>query len=143
MPKIERNIEIIAPSKKIWEILSDIEHIPKWNIAIKEIKELKPYKYSIKSTMGDYTSTNTERIENKKTTSKVDHPEFTEYGFILNEKDDITELSYWVDVPMITREKIQARSIEITLKNIKNYVEFLEDGGDPDEFDEKQILVKP
>jgi len=143
MPKIERKIEINASSKKVWEATSDIENIPKWNISIKEIKELEPDKYSVKSTMGDYTSTNTERIENKKTTSKVDHPEFTGYGFILNEKDDITELSYWVDVPMITREKIQARSLEITLKNIKHFVEYLEDGGDPDEYDRRQILVKP
>lgn len=143
MPKIERNIEIDASSKKVWEVLSDIEHIPKWNIGIKEIKELEPNKYSIKSTMGDYNSTTIDRIENKQITSKVEHPEFTGYGYILNEKGAITELSYWVDVPMITREKIQARSLEITLKDIKNFVEYLEDGGDPDEFDRKQILVKP
>ena len=143
MPILERKIEINSSSKKVWEVLSDIEHMPKWNIAIKEIKELEPNKYSVKSYMGDYTSINTERIENKKTTSKVDHPEFTGYGFILNEKEDITDLTYWVDVPKITREKIQARSLEINLKNIKNFVEYLEDGGDPDEYDRKQILVKP
>ena len=143
MPILERKIEINSSSKKVWEVLSDIEHMPKWNIAIKEIKELEPNKYSVKSYMGDYTSINTERIENKKTTSKVDHPEFTGYGFILNEKEDITDLTYWVDVPKITREKIQARSLEINLKNIKNFVEYLEDGGDPDEYDKKQILLKP
>ena len=143
MPKIERKIEINASSKKVWEVLSDIENIPKWSISIKEIKELEPYKYSIKSTMGDYTSTTTDRIENKQITFKIDHPEFTGNGYILNEKGDITELSYWVDVPMITREKIQARSLEIILKDIKNYVEYLEDGGDPDEYNRKQILVKP
>jgi len=143
MPILERKIEINSSSKKVWEVLSDIEHMPKWNIAIKEIKELEPNKYSVKSYMGDYTSINTERIENKKTTSKVDHPEFTGYGFILNEKEDITDLTYWVDVPKITREKIQARSLEINLKNIKNFVEYLEDGGDPDKFDTKLILAKP
>jgi len=143
MPILERKIEINSSSKKVWEVLSDIEHMPKWNIAIKEIKELEPNKYSVKSYMGDYTSINTERIENKKTTSKVDHPEFTGYGFILNEKEDITDLTYWVDVPKITREKIQARSLEINLKNIQNFVEYLEDGGDPDEYDKKQILLKP
>ena len=143
MPKIERKIEINAPSKNVWKIMSDIEHIPKWNISIKEISELEQDKYSVKSTFGDYTSTITERIENKQITSKIDHPEFTGYGIILNEKGVMTELSYWVDYPQITREKIQARSIEILLRDIKNFVEFLEDGGDPDEFDRKQILVKP
>ncbi|MFX1569969.1 MAG: SRPBCC family protein [Promethearchaeota archaeon] len=143
MPKLERKIEINASSKKVWQVLSDIEHMPIWNVAIKEIKELEPNKYYVKSYMGDYTSINTERIENKKTTSKVDHPEFTEYGFILNEKADITDLTYWVEVPKITREKIQARSLEINLKNIKNFVEYLEDGGDPEEYDAKLIFVKP
>ncbi|MFX0004556.1 MAG: SRPBCC family protein [Candidatus Hodarchaeota archaeon] len=143
MPRIERKIEINAPTKRIWEVVSDTEHIRKWSVSIKEIKELEPNKYSIKSTMGDYTSSTIEQIENKQITSKVDHPEFTGYGYILNEKDDITELTYWVDVPIITREKIQARSLELTLKDIKNFVEYLEDGGDPDEYDRKQILVKP
>ena len=44
---------------------------------------------------------------------------------------------------MITREKIQARALEILLKEIKKFTEYLEDGGDPDEYDRKQILVKP
>ncbi|MBY9008198.1 MAG: hypothetical protein KGD63_15770 [Candidatus Lokiarchaeota archaeon] len=74
MSKIERKIEINASSKKVWEVLSDIEMILKWDISTKEIKELEPNKYSVKSTMGDYTSTITEIIENKKRTSKVDHP---------------------------------------------------------------------
>ena len=143
MSRIERKIEINAPAKRIWEVISDTEHIRKWSVSIKEIKELEPNKYSIKSTMGDYTSSTIEQIENKQITSKVDHPEFTGYGYILNEKDDITELTYWVDVPMITREKIQARSLELTLKDIKKFVEYLEDGGDPDDYDRKQILVKP
>ena len=143
MPKIERKIEINAPSKNVWESLHNMELFPKWNISIKEITELEPDKYSVKSTFGDYTSTIIERIENKKIVSKIEHPEFTGYGFFLNEKENITELSYWVDYPQITREKIQARSIEILLKDLKNFVEFLEDGGDPDEFDRNQILVKP
>jgi len=143
MPKLERNIEISAPSKKVWEVLTDLALIPKWNMTVKEISELGPNKYSVKSTFGDYTSTITEQIENKKITAEVEHPDFNGYGYILNEKGDMTDLSYWVDYEIITNEKIQARSLKILLNEIKNFVEYLEDGGDPDEYDRKQILVKP
>jgi len=40
MPKLERNIEINAPSKKVWVVLTDRALIPKWNITVKEITEL-------------------------------------------------------------------------------------------------------
>ena len=143
MPKLERNIEINAPSKKVWEVLTDLALIPKWNITVKEITELEPQKGSVKSTVGNFTYKVIEQVENKKITVEVDHPDFNGYGYILNEKGDMTELSYWEDFKMITREKIQARALEILLKEIKKLTEYLEDGGDPDEYDRKQILVKP
>ena len=117
-------------------------HIPKWNITVKEITGLEPEKGSVKSTVGDFTYKILEQVENKKLTVEVDHPDFNGYGYILNEKGDMTELSYWEDFKMITKEKIQARALEILLKEIKKFTEYLEDGGDPDEYDRKQILVK-
>ena len=143
MPKLERNIEIDAPSHKVWEVLTDLTHIPKWNMTVKEIKGLEPQKGSVRSTVGDFTYKILEQVENKKLTVEVDHPDFNGYGYILNEKGDMTELSYWEDFKMITREKIQARALEILLKEIKKFTEYLEDGGDPDEYDRKQILIKP
>ncbi|MFX1365482.1 MAG: SRPBCC domain-containing protein [Promethearchaeota archaeon] len=143
MPIIERNIEINAPTNKVWEILLNRDFIPKWNFSVKEISELEPGKILMKTNVGDYISTRTEIIENEKICMKADHPEFGEYCFILKEKGDMTELSYSVDYKTITKEKIQARSLEILLKEIKKFVEYLEDGGEPDEYDRKQILVKP
>lgn len=143
MPILERKIEINAPVTRIWEVLSDIEHFPKWNFSITELKELGPDKFSIKSNVGNYTTTITEHIENERISAKVDHPQFMRYGYVLKEKGDVTELSHWMEYEAITHEKIQARSHEIILKEIKNYTEYLEDGGDPDEYDRKQILVKP
>ena len=42
---LERKIEINAPVKKVWEVLTDIESYPKWQIDKKEIKKLEPNKY--------------------------------------------------------------------------------------------------
>ncbi|NVM37477.1 MAG: hypothetical protein HWN81_17915, partial [Candidatus Lokiarchaeota archaeon] len=55
----------------------------------------------------------------------------------------MTELSYWVDYKIVEHEKIIKRYHTILLNGLKNFVEYLEDGGDPDEYDNKQILVKP
>lgn len=143
MPKIERNIEINAPTNKVWESLTNREFVPKWNFSVNEIEELEPGKISVKSNMGDFIYTRTELIENERLSMKVEHPDITGYGFILKEKLDMTELSYWLDYKKITTERIQARSIEILLKEIKKFTEYIEDGGDPEEYDRKQILVKP
>lgn len=62
---------------------------------------------------------------------------------IPKEKGDMTELSYWVDYKIVEHEKILKRTHKIILNGLKNFVEYLEDGGDPDEYDAKQILVKP
>jgi len=143
MPKLERNIEINAPVKKVWEVLTDMERYPKWQIDKKEMRELEPNKYFVKSTSGDYTYIFTELIENKRISAKVDHPEITGYTFILNKKGNMTEVSCLLDYKTITYEKSIARSLKIKTKSLKKYIEYLEDGGDPDEYDRKQLLVKP
>ncbi|MFX1391865.1 MAG: SRPBCC family protein [Promethearchaeota archaeon] len=143
MPKLERSIEINAPSSRVREVLTDPELIPKWNITVKEISNLEPNKGTVKSNVGDFTFKVMDQVENNKIIVEVDHPEFSGYGYILNDKEDLTELSYWVDYKQITREKIQARSLNILLNEIKNFTEFLEDGGDPEEYTRKQILVNP
>ncbi len=143
MPKVESKIEINAPSKKIWEVLNSLDLTSKWNTTVKEITELEPDKYSVKSITGDYIATITNQIENERVSLKVDHPDFNGYGYISKEKGDMTELSYWVDYKVVEHEKILARSIKFLLDELKKFVEYLEDGGDPSEYDRRQILVKP
>ena len=143
MPKIERNIEINAPAHRVWEVLTDLTLIPKWFIIVKDINELEPQKYFVKSNIGDYTEKVIEQVENKKITMEVDFPGVNGHGFVINEKGDMTELTYWEDFKKITSEKLQAQVLEISLTEIKKLTEYLEDGGDPDEYDRKQILVKP
>ncbi len=143
MPKVESKIEINTPSKKIWEVLRNSEFSPKWNLTIKEVTELGSDKYSVKSTTGDYIATITDRIENKRVSVEVENPDFNGYGYILKEKGDTTELSYWVDYKSVKHEKILKRTHKILLNGLKNFVEYLKDGGDPDEYEAKQILGKP
>jgi len=143
MPRVETNIEISAPPKKIWEVLKDLALTPKWNMTVKEATELGSDKYSVKSTAGDYIAIITNRIENERVSLEVEHPDFNGYGYISKEKGNMTELTHWVDYKIVKHEKILKRGLKIILNGLKNFVEYLEDGGDPDEYEAKQILVKP
>jgi len=112
-------------------------------MTVKEIDRLGPGKGSVKSTTGDFTYTTTDQMENERISIEVEHPDINRYGYILKEKGDMTNLSYWVDYKFVEHEKILERANMVLLKGLKNFVEYLEDGGDPDEYDAKQILVKP
>lgn len=143
MPRVETKIEINAPTKKVWEAIEDPALISIWNMTVKEITRLESDKGSVKSTIGDFTYTITEQMKNKMISVKTEHPDVSGYGYILKEKGDMTDLSYWVDYKTGEQEKILERSNKVILKGLKNFVEYLEDGGDPDEYDAKHILVKP
>jgi len=144
MPIVERKIEINAPIKRVWQVLNDVELNPKWNIAIKEVTEIGPDKRSVKSTVGDYGYILTERKKNKKLSFKViDRTDFTDFGFKLKGKGVITEVSEWVDYEIVKHEELLGRAIIFQLNGLKKFVEFLEDGGDPDEYDKDQILLTP
>ncbi|MFX0037586.1 MAG: SRPBCC family protein [Candidatus Hermodarchaeota archaeon] len=143
MPKVETAIKISAPPKKVWDAIRDPALISRWNMTIKEIDSLGPDKAFVKSTVGDFTYTITDQMENERISVKTEHPEFIGYGYILKKKGDMTDLSYWVDYKVVEHEKILKRSNMILLNGLKDFVEFLEDGRDPDEYDPKQILVKP
>jgi len=112
-------------------------------MTVKEITRLEPDKGSVKSTIGDFKYIITEQMENERISVKTEHPDINGYGFTLKEKGDMTDLSYWVDYKVVEHEKFLERSLKVILNGLKNFVEYLEDGGDPDEYDAKQILVKP
>ncbi|MFX0056773.1 MAG: SRPBCC family protein [Candidatus Hodarchaeota archaeon] len=141
MTKVEVKIEISSTPKRIFEVLTNLSLIAKWNITLKEINQLGPDKHEVKSTTGDFISTVTERIENEKISFDVESADFNAYGYILKTKGDVTELCYWVDYKIVEHEKILKRALTYLLNHLKNFVDFLEDGGDPDDYDKSQILV--
>jgi len=143
MAKVERKIEINAPPKIIYDCLIEISLILKWNSTVKEITQTGPNEGSIKSTGGDYTFTIIERKENEMFTSTAESENFTSYGYILKAKGDLTEVSAWIDYKIVEHEEILGRGILFILNDLKKFAEYLEDGGDPDEYDKKKILVSP
>ena len=143
MARIEREIEINAPQKSIFDVLDDAQLGPKWNLSANEITEISEGKYAVKSTVGDFTSIRTETVEPERISFRVEGGIFNSMGYILSPKGDMVEAKLWGEFDDEKNEKILLRAGEILLKCLKNFAEFLEEGGDPEEFDKKQITVAP
>lgn len=134
MPRVERKIEINAPREKVYEILDDANLGPKWNVAIKEFEEIEEGKYAVKSTVGDFTSIRLEGVENEKLTMKIEGGIFTEMGYNLRSVGDKTEVILYGEFDDPKNEKMLTKAGELLLGALKRFAEYLEEGGDPDEF---------
>jgi len=143
MARIEREIEINAPQKSIFDILDDAMLGPKWNLSANEITEISEGKYAVKSTVGDFTSIRTETVEPERLSLRIEGGIFKSMGYILSPKGDMVEVKLWGEFDDEKNEKILLRAGEILLKCLKNFAEYLEEGGNPEDFDKKQITVTP
>jgi hypothetical protein len=143
MVRVERNIEINAPQESIFDILDDAHGAIKWNLATNEITEISEGNYSIKSTVGDFTSIRTETIKPNRISDKIEGGIFNSMGYVLSPKGDMVNVKIWGEFDDEKNEKILGKAGELLLKSVKKYAEFLEEGGNPDDFDKKQITIAP
>ncbi|MFX1500255.1 MAG: hypothetical protein ACFFDH_04735 [Promethearchaeota archaeon] len=143
MVRVERDIEIKASQKRIFDILNDTMLGPKWNLALKELTRISENTYAAKSTVGDFTSIRSETVEPDKISMKIEGGIFTSMGYILNSKGDMVKVTLWGEFDDENNEKILVKAAELLLKGLKNFTEFLEEGGNMDDFDKKQITVAP
>lgn len=138
MTRIERKIEIKTSPKKIYDILNNDDLETVWNIVVSESTTIAPDKYSIKSTVGDFISTVTERLENEKISYSMEGSAFSKMGYILAPKGDGSEVSIWAEIEDEKQEKMLLKAAEILLEGLKKFADFMEEGGNPDEFDKKK-----
>jgi hypothetical protein len=143
LARVEREIEINAPQKSIFDILDDNTIAARWNLPVNEITEISEGKYAVKSTIGDFTSIRTETIESERLSMRIEGGIFTSMGYILSSKGDMVEVKLWGEFEDEKNEKILVRAGETLLKCLKNFSEFIEEGGDPEDFNKKQITVAP
>ena len=138
MVRIERKVEINTPQKKVFAILDEAEKFPIWNITVNEVEIIEPKKKGfVKTTVGNFTSTRTETVENERIFYTIDSGVFNKMGYLLAPKGDGTEVTLWAEFDDEGQEKILLKAGEVLLNSLKKYAEYLEGGGNPAEYKKK------
>jgi hypothetical protein len=73
----------------------------------------------------------------------VDGGPWSAMGDKLKKKGNATNATLWADFENEKQEKMLVKAGELLLKSLKNFVEFVEYGGSPDDYDKKSVLVSP
>lgn len=137
MPKIEKTIDIAASQEKIFEIVANDDDYARWNIVVNEVTKLGEGKYFYKTNVGDITSTNVETVPPERVSAAQEGSPMKSIGYILKPKGDVVEATIWSEFDDPGQEPILGIAAEMLLKSLKKYAEYLESGGNPDEFSKK------
>lgn len=145
--RIEEKFDIDASAKTVFGILKDIINTPKWNLLHQGVKQVGDNRFVFKTEQGEATVTLHEIITNKSVTLKHENEEspYDKVGIILTPKADGVEVTDWGDLKDESQlETVREMTKEITElfhKCLKVYAEYLESGGNPDDFDKTEILA--
>ena len=137
MPRADIKKEINAPVEKVYEILNDLMILPRWNIAVTEISELEKDKYFLKTNVGDMINIVRENVPNKSITSDQEDSPMTKIGYILTPKGDGVEVTLWTEFDEESMRTVLEMAGDLFLKSLKVYVDYVMDGGNPEEYKKK------
>ena len=137
LPKFDVNMEINSSPEKVYNILDDDSLETVWNLTVNESTKIGEDKYAIKSTVGDLTSTITERVENQKISFKIEGGPFKAMGYVLTPKGEGTSITGWAEFDNPNEEKMLRKAGEILLKSLKKFAEYVEAGGNPKDYNKK------
>ncbi len=142
--RIEKKIEIDQTPENLYEIVADGEKAIRWNPTLNDVIEKEEGKeYLLKSNVGDILIVGTESVENEHITWHMKNSDMDSIGYIVEPKGDMTEVTIWTEFENKKLRKGYEKVADLVLRGLKNYVDFVEDGGDPEDFDKKQLMVSP
>lgn len=144
MPRIERKIEIGSTPEKIFKIITDGFNTPKWNPAVDSVIEIEGNKFQLDTDIGGIIINKTETEENKNVTWYTENSEMNLIGYIMTpKKEHTTKVSIWTEFEEKKQSKLYKETADNILFGLKNYVEYLEDGGDPELYKKWEVLTTP
>ncbi len=138
MPRVEKKVDIKAPQEKIFKIIDDDRDYARWNIVVNKVTELGPGNYFFKTNVGDVTSTRIETNPPESLSATQEGSPMTSLGYVLKPKGDVVEATIWAEFDDPGQEPILGIAGEMLVKSLKKYAEYLEAGGNPDEFNKKK-----
>ncbi|MDX1797710.1 MAG: SRPBCC family protein [Candidatus Lokiarchaeia archaeon] len=137
MPKLERKVDINASQDIIWKIIDDEDNYAKWNIVVNEAKKLSEGNYFFKTNVGDITSTRVETNPPNSLAGTQEGSPMTSLGYKLEPKGNVVEATIWAEFDDVAQEPILGIAGEMLLKSLQKYAEYLDSGGNPDNFSKK------
>ncbi len=143
MPRVEIEDDMNASAKAIYDILINDEFEAKWNLTVNELKSIGTNKWEVKSTLGDLISTRVEEVENEKISFDIEGSIFTKMGYMLKQKGNLCHVELWGEFEDEKNNKILTSAGGLLLDSLKRFAEFMEEGGDPENFDKKALTVTP
>ena len=137
MPHVEKKVDIAASQDLIFKIIDDDDNYAKWNIVVNEVTKLGEGNYFFKTNVGDVTSTRLDTNPTESLSAAQEGSPMTSLGYVLKPKGDVVEATIWAEFDDANQEPILGIAGEMLLKSLKKYAEYLETGGNPDEFNKK------
>lgn len=136
MPKTKVKKDINAPVEKLYQIMKEREKNPIWNITVNEVNIISDKKASYKTTVGDLTLELYDDVQNEKIAYNVEgNPLMTKMIYSFKPKGDKAEATLAGEFPNEDQEKILLTAADVLLESLKKYAEFLEGGGDPNDYE--------
>jgi len=143
MARVEIKSDVKASAKTIYDILMNDDFEAKWNLTVDENINIGPNKWDVKSTIGALTSTRVVAEENERISFDIDGSIFNKMGYILKPKGNTAKVVCWGEFDDEKNKKILESAGGILLEGLKRFAEFIEEGGDPERFDKKELTVTP
>lgn len=141
MTRIEQSQKVSACAETLFKVLEDYERYSRWNpMVVKSEKNGKGY--LLKTRTGDQILKGKDRIPFLKVShTHEDSPYIAETGetFRIGADCKDTTVTFYAVPKNGSSEKCR-KETEIKLKSLKHYAEFLEKGGNPDQYSKLQIL---
>lgn len=97
--------------------------------------------FNVHSTIGDMISRNIEEVQNKRLTIEIQNSIFSKMGYVLSPVGNHTKVVGWAEFDNEKNRNILEKAGGLLLEGLKRFVEYVEEGGDIDQYDKKAMLV--
>ena len=139
MQKLERKIKIESSPEKIYNIIKDGVITPRWNPTVNAIT-FEDQITQLETDFGSMKIVNAEYDKNKSTTWFMEKSKMNSIGYILTPKKEATEVTIWTEFDDKKLSKSFKKNSDLVLTGLKKYVDFLENGGNSDQYNKWELL---
>ena len=139
MPKLEKKIEIESSPEMIYNIIKDGVITPRWNPTVNAIS-IEDKVTQLETDFGGMKIVNTEYDKNKSTTWFMEKSNMNSIGYILTPKKEATEVTLWTEFDDKKLLKLFKKNSDLVLTGLEKYANFLENGGNSDQYNKWELM---